>query len=253
MAGELISRPLDNVSYVRTPLAALVVLLALAMPAVAGASVSITSFKVTPSTTQAGGHPDLTIDTAFDLNPTSDDVKSVGVVLPQGLVGDPNAADRCSATAFAADNCPASSKVGTTTASVVATVALVDMPQDAPGDVYNLQPRAGEPARLGVILRPAAAGVVPLDKVFLQSGVTTGPQTDYGLATTFDGLPRTSGGVETRVTAMKLVLKGKAAKGSFLTNPTDCRPAKTTATVTSYDEPNAVKTATSSFTPTDCA
>jgi hypothetical protein len=237
---------------VRTPLAFLVVVASLALPASASASVSITSFKVTPSTTQAGGHPDLTIDTAFALNPTSDDVKSVGVVLPQGLVGDPNAADRCSAAAFAADQCPTSTKVGTTTASVIATVTLVEMAQEAPGDVYNLQPRAGEPARLGVVLRPSAAGVIPLDKVFLQSGVSTGPQTDYGLATTFDGLPRTSGGIETRVTAMKLVLKGKAAKGSFLTNPTDCREAKTTATATSYDEPNAVKTASSSFTPTGC-
>jgi hypothetical protein len=237
---------------VRTPLASLIVLCCLALPASASASVSITSFKVTPSTTQAGAHPDVTVDTAFDLNPTSDDVKSVGVVLPQGLVGDPNAADRCSAAAFAADNCPATSKVGTTTASVIATVALVEMPQDAPGDVYSLQPKSGEPARLGIVLRPAAAGAIPLGKVFLQSGVTTGPQTGYGLATLFDGLPRTSGGLETRVTAMKLVLNGKASKGSFLTNPTDCREATTTASATSYDEPNTPKTATSSFTPTGC-
>src|SRR3954453_14429314 len=124
IAGELI-RP-DTFWRVRTPAIALVVLLALALPAAASASVSVTNFKVTPSTTQAGGHPDVTIDTAFALSPTSDDVKSVGVVLPQGLVGDPNAAARCSAAAFAADSCPATSKVGTTTANVTATVVLVE-------------------------------------------------------------------------------------------------------------------------------
>src|SRR6476661_5342614 len=153
MAGELIGR--CTVGHVRTPAIALVVMLALALPAAASASVSITSFKVTPSTTQAGAHPDLTVDTAFSLTPTSDDVKSVGVLLPQGLVGDPNAADRCSASAFAADNCPATSKVGTTTASVTATILLVETPQQVTGDVYDLQPQGSEPARLGIVLRPS--------------------------------------------------------------------------------------------------
>src|SRR5204862_3938102 len=136
---------------------------------------------------------DLTIDTSFSLTPTSDDVKSVGVLLPQGLVGDPNAADRCSASAFAADNCPAASKVGTTTASVTATIVLVEVPQQVNCDVYSLQPQGDEAARLGVVLRPSLPGAA---KVFLQSGVVVGPQTDYGLLTTFDGLPRTSGGIE---------------------------------------------------------
>src|SRR4051794_10310796 len=246
IAGQLI-RP-DTLWSVRTPLVALVAALALAIPASASAAVTITNFKVTPSTTAAGAHPDLTIDTSFGLDPTSDDVKSVGVVLPQGLVGDPNAADRCSAAAFAADTCPASSRVGTTTASVTATV-VVELPQTVTGDVYNLAPQGGEAARLGVVLRPSLPGAA---KVFLQSPVTVGPQTAYGLQTVFDGLPRDSNGIETRVNSMQLVLAGKAAHGSFIQNPTSCREARTTATVTSYDEPNAQKTATSSFTPTDC-
>jgi hypothetical protein len=234
---------------VRTPAAALVVALALAVPASSSAAVTITGFKVTPSTTAAGAHPDLTIDTSFALDPASDDVKSVGVLLPQGLVGDPNAADRCSAAAFAADSCPASAKVGSTTAAVTATVLLVPVDQTVPGDVYNLAPQGDEAARLGVVLRPSLPGAA---KVFLQSGVTSGPQTNYGLLTVFDGLPRDTNGIETRVNSMQLVLAGKAAHGSFIQNPTSCREAKTTTTVTSYDEPNSPKTATSSFTPTAC-
>src|SRR4051812_30730994 len=181
IAGQLI-RP-DTLWSVRTPLVALVAALALAVPASASAAVTITNFKVTPSTTAAGAHPDLTIDTSFALDPTSDDVKSVGVVLPQGLVGDPNAADRCSAAAFAADTCPASTKVGTTTADVTATILLVEAPQTVTGDVYNLTPQGGEAARLGVVLRPSFPGA---QKVFLQSGVVVGPQTNYGLQTVFD-------------------------------------------------------------------
>src|SRR3954469_2656837 len=199
IAAQLI-RP-DTLWAVRTPLAALVVALALALPASASAAVTITNFKVTPSTTAAGAHPDLTIDTSFALDPTSDDVKSVGVVLPQGLVGAPNAADRCTAAAFAADTCPASTKVGTTTANVTATL-VVDLPQTVTGDVYNLVPKGDEPARLGVVLGPSLPGA---EKVFLQSAVTSGPGTDYGLATLFDGLPRTSGPIETRVNSMQLV------------------------------------------------
>src|SRR5215218_891777 len=142
----------------------------LVLPSPAAASVSVNSFKLTASTTQAGGHPDVTVDVAFGLNPSSDDVKALGVVLPQGLVGDPNAADRCSIANFTADRCPASSKVGTTSASVTATVVpvVLEVPQEAPGDVYNLQTQGGEPARLGVVLRPRALNAADLPKVFLQ-------------------------------------------------------------------------------------
>lgn len=235
-------------SFVRTPAIALVVLLALAFAASASASVAITNFKVTPSTTQAGAHPDVTIDTSFSDNPSSDDAKSVGVVLPQGLVGDPSAADRCSASAFAADTCPASSKVGTTTSNVTATIVLVDVPQTVTGDVYNLQPQGSEAARLGVVLRPSLPGAA---KVFLQSAVSVGPDTGYGLRTVFDGLPRTAAGLPIRVDSMQLVLAGKAAHGSFMTNPTGCGEARSTATVTAYDSPGS-SSASSSFTPTGC-
>jgi hypothetical protein len=196
----------------------------------------------------------VTVDVAFGLNPSSDDVKAVAVVLPQGLVGDPNAADRCSLANFNADTCPASSKVGTTSASVTATVipAVLEIPQDAPGDVYNLQPQGGEPARLGVVLRPRAVNAVDLPKVFLQSTVRVGPDTNYGLATEFDGLPRTSGPFDIRLNSMQLVLNGQGPRGPFLTNPTACSQATTVARVRSYDEPTAARTAGSSFTPTGC-
>jgi hypothetical protein len=197
----------------------------------------------------------VTIGTSFALSPSSDDLKAIGVMLPQGLVGDPNAADRCSLSNFNADSCPAASEVGSTTAQATAVVVpgIVEVPQSVPGTVYNLQPKPGEAARLGVVLRPAALNAVPLPKVFLQSPVTVGPQTGYGLATQFDGLPRTSGPFDIRLNSMELKLNAKAAHGPFITNPTDCRKATATASAFSYDEPTTAHTAGSSFTPTDCA
>src|SRR4051812_46996939 len=129
--------------HLRTVACALGCGVALAAPASAGAAVSITSASLTPSTTQAAAHPDVTITTAFGGlgdSASGDDVKSVTAVLPQGLLGDPNAAARCSASDFAADACPADTKVGTTTADTTAKLVLVDTPITADGDVYNLVP-----------------------------------------------------------------------------------------------------------------
>src|SRR5205807_495802 len=129
------------------------------LPAAAGASVSLSSVSIQPTTTQAGGHPNVTIDTVFGLNPDTDDVKSVRVFLP---------------------------------------------------------------------------------KIFLESAVTSDASTNYGLSSTFDDLPRTSGPFDIRITEMKLTLAGAAAHGPFVTNPTGCGPATMTASATSYDQPTVV-------------
>src|SRR3954468_22521964 len=86
-------------------------LLALAAPS-AGASFSVDTFSAAPVDPRAATHSDFTV--AFDL-PGDEQLKDLDLDLPPGLVGNPNAATRCSAALFAADNCPASSQVGTTT------------------------------------------------------------------------------------------------------------------------------------------
>ena len=223
---------------------------ALALPAGASAAVTVTSAKIEPSTTQAGGHPNVTLDFTFDEAPDNDDLESLAVVLPQGLVGNPHAADRCSAASFQSDSCPESSRIGTTTVSaVIQLVPGVDVPQDSDGDVYNLQPHPGEPARLGVVVRPQP----PAPKVFLESGARIAADTNYGIATKFEGIARDAGGVPIRITEMRLTLNGSAAHGAFVTNPTGCGPATMTVTAGSYDSPTTPGTKTASFTPTGCA
>jgi hypothetical protein len=225
----------------------------LGAPATAGAAVSITQAELTPSTTQAAAHPNVTIRTVFGGlgdSASGDDVKSVRAVLPQGLLGDPAAAGRCGAADFAADTCPADTKVGTTTVKTTAKVVLVDTPISADGDVYSLVPAGSEPARLGVVVRPLG-GI--LGKIFLQAPVTLGPESGYGLATTFDDLPREASGLPIRLDEMSLTLNATAARGPFMTNPTSCSPATMQASAASYDAPGAPATATASFTPTGCA
>lgn len=208
----------------------------------AEAAVSVTSFQVRPSTTQAGAHPDVTIASGFASNPSSDDVKDVTVRLAPGLVGNPLAADRCSGSQFAADACPAGSRVG----SVSVTAQLVTTLVSA-GDVYDLRPTGGEPARLGIVLRPP---VFP--KIFLQAParLVQGPG-GYALETTFANQPRTAGGLPIRITSIELRLLGRVSHGSFMRNPTSCKPAVSTTTATSYDSAGS-STRSSSFVPTGC-
>jgi hypothetical protein len=215
-------------------------------PAAASAAVSVTSFSVAPSSTQAGGHPNLVVDTSLASNPNTDDIKSLNVVLPQGLVGDPRSAGRCSQSAFLGDACPADSKVGITTV----TATVLGLPQDSAGDVYSLTPLGSEPARLGILVRPTLLGS-PLQKLFLQSPVTVGPDTNFGLSTTFDNLPRQVSGMDIRTDRLKLTLFGQVAHGPFISNPTYCHAAIANTKITSYDAPGS-SSASSQFTPTGC-
>jgi hypothetical protein len=236
----------------RAILVALALLAPAAIPAAANAAVSVTGVQLQPSTTAGGAHPDVTINTTFSESPSSDDVKSIHLVLPQGLVGDPNAADKCSQAAFSNDTCPAGAKVGSAEVTAVVTVPPgIDSTQTSPGDLYILEPQGGEPARLGLIVRPPPVGIFTLPKIFLQSGITLGPDTNYGLSTTFDNVPRQDGGLDLRITGTKLTLNGMGAHGPFISNPTNCRPAAMTVSATAYDE-SGTSTGNASFTPTDC-
>ena len=195
-------------------------LLALTAPANA-ADLGISSFSVTPSSMQAAGHPNLTIATTF-ANP-SDNLENVAIHLPPGLVGNPNAATKCSQADFAADNCPATSKVGSVSVDATATILLVPTAITAPGDVYDVAPSPGEPARLGAWVRPLG-GI--LGKIGLPVQVSVRP-TDFGLDTTIQNVPTSLSGIPTEIDSMSLTLNGATAGGDFVTLPSSCTPATT--------------------------
>ena len=77
--------------------------------------------------------------------------------LPPGVVGDPFATPRCSEADYLADACPAATRVGSVDVDATALIALLPVPQQATGDLYNLVPAGSEPARLGAVIRRSAA------------------------------------------------------------------------------------------------
>ncbi|HEX6025622.1 MAG TPA: hypothetical protein VFZ00_26755 [Solirubrobacter sp.] len=160
---------------------------------------------VTTSTTQAGAHADVTINATFASSP-----ESVKLSLPPGLVGDPNAAPKCSLAAFRGLGCPLASQVG--------TAGVNGLPL---GQIFNLEPEAGEPARLGIAF---------LALVKNEASISLRP--DGGLDSTIASLE--TGGLP--VSSMQLTLES-----DFMTLPTSCAPA--TVTLNGQSD---------SFTPTGC-
>jgi hypothetical protein len=236
---------------------ALAIGIALAISTTATAAPAVTNVTATPANAAAGAHSDFTI--AFDvsgLGATSggDDVKSLRLDLPPGVLGNPQATGgTCAKAQFAADACPATTKVGTTVvkADVAIILGLVDLgEQTIPGDVYNLPVTGGEAARLGIVLRPALGS-----KVFLESPAVLRPS-DGGLTSTVDAIPQTTTILTPSDTALRidhqsLTLLAKTSAGNaFETNPTSCGPATTTVTIGTYAGQTA--SGTGGFTPTGC-
>jgi hypothetical protein len=221
----------------------------------AQASVTLTSFTTSPSTTQAGGHPDVTVAANFRYSDSTDGLKGLQVYLPAGLLGNPSVVTACSSAQLASDSCPASSKVGTV--SVTARAVGLPLPVTAPGDVYVVTPTGSEPARLGMVVRPLG-GV--LGKFSLSGPVEIRIPGDFGLTTTFDNLPRSLppllGLVPIPITidSISLTLNGLLNGGSaaFMTNPTSCSAAYGAGIASSY-ESTAQSGLFTKFTPTDCA
>ena len=123
-------------------------LLALAAPGSAGAfALKPGSFKITPSTSQAGAHGDLT--TTFKLvhnaaGETQGNLKTTSVELPPGFVGSDTAVPTCNASAILQvppgghASCPADTQIGTIS---FALAIFKDLPFGVPVTVplYNME------------------------------------------------------------------------------------------------------------------
>ncbi len=232
-------------------------LLALALPAPAMAAVNVTAFSVTSTTTQAGGHPDLTVSTSFDSSPDSDDVKDLTVRFPPGLLGNPTATSKCTQAQFAADTCPGGTTLGSVAVTADATIGLTTFSDVvSQGTVYNLQPMGAEPARLGIKVRPAPpAPGITIEKISLIAVAKLGPDTGYALETTIPNQPRTAnssaGPVALRVTKVDLTLRGNAGGKDFMINPSSCAASMAITTAVPYDS-GSPSSRSAPYTATNC-
>jgi hypothetical protein len=115
------------------------------------------SVEANASTAQAGGHPDFTVALSLKREPNNElpaATRDVIFELPPGLLPNPTAVPACSLAQFTSTNveeavagtgCPQGSQVGITEVEVfnVGGVQHFNEP------VFNIEPRYGEPARLG--------------------------------------------------------------------------------------------------------
>lgn len=174
----------------------LLALLAVLFAALAAPAAARASLTVTTSTPQAGAPATTTVDASFASDPTGGPVV---LHLPAGLVGNPGPPfTECSETAFDNDSCPASSRVGTTSANGLGALAA--------GDIFNLVPHADEPARLGITVN--LLGLASL--AHNEASVHVRP--DGGLDSTISSLES-----PLAVSSLQLVLNS-----DFITMPTSC-------------------------------
>jgi hypothetical protein len=238
---------------------------AAAMVALVPASAQALSFSgntAAPTSLQAGAHSNFNIHIGFT---GGDSVKDLVIALPPGEVGDPNATPFCSTAALNADSCPSNTIVGSASTNI-SLLGLLPSPLPVTGNVYNVQPHTGEPARFGIALHalplPAPLSGLILPPVILQSGVQL-RQSDFGLSTIVNNIPNSAvlvGGLPLTapisITAMDLNLFGVAPGTGkpFLRNPTSCTPHATGFFGDSHSAPTTVFAATApAFTPTGCA
>jgi hypothetical protein len=221
---------------------------ALLAPGAAHAAVTVSSLSVTPTTTAAGAHPDVTVDEKFSYGDSSDSVLNSTLHFPAGLLGNPQASPLCSEGNFEADTCPDNTRVGST----VITAAIGGLlPTTSNGDIYNLVPDASHPAVLGIVVRPTAPGA---GKIFLKSPVSLRTSGDFGIDSPVDNQPNSVSGLGLQITETSITLFGSRPwlNGPFMTNPTSCKPATTTMDATSHEDPSTVAHGSSTFTPTAC-
>jgi hypothetical protein len=179
--GVLRTRATENAAMRRARGAlslVLVVAAAVWIPATAQASEPITSFTVAASTTQAGGHPDLS--TSFSLaEPGSPEaVQNITFKTPEGVFGNTNAISQCTASDFAGEQCPPNSQAGLVTVHASYKGNPDYLLGTAP--VFNLVPQPGETARFSFI--------VPTLDIPIAIPVAVRTASDYGLRFTLSGV-----------------------------------------------------------------
>lgn len=189
------------------------------------------SGSAAPADPTSGANSNFNISINFGGGTSAaESVKDLVVHLPPGLVGDPNSAPLCTVAQLNNDNCPGNSRLGTVSSNVTIP-AGVGAPLNVNGDLYNLVPQPGEPARFGIVLRALPLGI---GNLVLQSGARL-RKDDFGLDSVVNDIPNQENGIPIHVNSQTLTLFGEAPTGrAFLRNPTSCGTKTTGFSATSH-------------------
>jgi hypothetical protein len=199
---------------------------------------------------EAGAHP-WEITTSFGIpsvfSPASSQVltvfrpienmKTVGVELPGGVIGNPQASAKCTQTELEAKTCPAASQIGAFGVIgdqfAFAEFRFTGYPEGCCSAVYNMVPERGYPAEFAFTFAEQS--------VYLYATVVHGAG-GYHVRVTTPGIPSE---LETSYAAITFFgdpgkLNGSKSEEAFLTNPVKCstsplEPAK--IELTSWEDP----------------
>jgi hypothetical protein len=171
--------------------------------------------------TQAAGHPEWGL-TSVELNSKENilkqrepegSLKRLRVDVPPGLAADPEALPKCSITDFNNDACPGNTEVGETKL----TVFVLPVDTEFTGQVYNLQPSPGLPLEFGihVNVQPIANEHILLEGHVEWNG-------DYHEWFQINDIS-----ASIPILKSKLLFKGRAGEGNFLTLPSVCSSSTT--------------------------
>lgn len=204
----------------------------------ATASGVLSSFTLTPSSTQAGGDPDVTADLAFSYADATDSVKSATITLAPGLVASiANVPATCSPEQLRANACPVGSQIGTGTVTTNGTpraAALYLMPPPTPSDG----------AGLGAVVVVGSDIVTGLGSLDIVPGVDGRP---FGVVKIGVPVVRSE-----RVDRLVATMHSTTADGRPFTRlPTSCATASSSATVETAEANSGA--GSDSFDPTGCS
>jgi hypothetical protein len=171
--------------------------------------------------------------------------------LPVGLVANTTAAPRCLENTANGGGCLPASKIGELTTSVGAGGDPLAMS----GEIFNVQPRTGEPARMAatvnVLVGPYDLGklVIPVSTK-IRSGNDSDVNRRYGIDAVTD-VPSRFEGVAIQLRTIAMTMYGQIGPNRFMVNPSKCGAHPIKAEL--EGEGGATASLTDSVTITGCA
>ncbi|MBJ7353481.1 MAG: hypothetical protein JHC98_01530 [Thermoleophilaceae bacterium] len=200
--------------------------------------------------TSAGGHPNLNIHVDRpNGTPGSNQryLRQLNLDLPIGLVAATTATTHCTQANALAGNCTSDNQVGSFDTFIGNGAADANNLELA-GQIYNVDPNPGEPARLAAIT-DVQVGPYNLGKLMIPIG--TQLNSDLSVSTTTT-IPRRYEGIAVRIKKLDIALDGVAQSTGkpFISVPSKCQNNTVTANMTSDTGTTASRT--SSFTTTGC-
>ena len=208
-------------------------------PTSAGAQPNSPSFRAGTLAPIAGAYSPLLVN--LNREDGSQELSSLSLDLPPGLIGKPAGVPYCSDAALATaraktgrqeqanPSCPAASELGTVTVGAGAGPS----PYYTTGRAYLTGPYRGAPLSMAIIT-PAAAGPYDLGTVVVRTALRIDPETAKVTAVS-DTIPHILEGVPLDVRSIAV----KVDRPDFTLNPTNCDPLSFDGTWTSLLGQNA--------------